>query len=161
MRFVGGLLAVTNMERSKAFYKKYLNQDVIIDYGTNVTLTGGFSLQTLPTWRDFLGGLDVCFNGNDTELYFEADDYDEFLASIGELKLVHPPVEQSWGQRGVRFTDPDGHIIEVGEKMTSVVKRFMADGMTAPQIAVRMDVKEEYVREWLDEIAKSEADSHV
>jgi catechol-2,3-dioxygenase len=48
MKFCGGLFAVRDLERSKAFYKKYLNQDVIIDYGANVTLTGGFSLQTLP-----------------------------------------------------------------------------------------------------------------
>ena len=155
MKFCGGLLAVTDLERSKAFYKKYLDQDVIIDYGANVTLTGGFSLQTLETWRGFIGGLDVNFKGNDTELYFEADDYDAFISSIDGLELVHPPVEHSWGQRGVRFYDPDGHIIEVGETITAAVKRFNESGMSAPEIAVRMDVKEEYVRQWLDELEKS------
>jgi hypothetical protein len=40
MKFCGGLLVVTDLERSMAFYKKYLNQDVIIDYGANVTFTG-------------------------------------------------------------------------------------------------------------------------
>jgi len=155
MKFCGGLLAVTDLERSKAFYKKYLNQDVIIDYGANVTLTGGFSLQTLESWRGFIGGLDVRFKGNDTELYFEADDYDAFLSSIDGLALVHPPIEHSWGQRGVRFYDPDGHIIKVGEKIITVVKRFKESGMSAPEIAVRMDVKEEYVREWLDDIEKA------
>jgi len=79
MKFCGGLLAVTDLERSKAFYKKSLNRDVIIDYGAGVTLTGGFSLQTHETWRSFIGGLDVRFKGNDTELYFEADDYDTFM----------------------------------------------------------------------------------
>jgi len=120
MKFCGGLLAVTDLERSKAFYKKYLNQDVIIDYGANVTLTGGFSLQTLESWRGFIGGLDVNFKGNDAELFFEADDYDAFLLSIDGLKLVHPAVEHPWGQRGVRCYDPDGHIIEVGETITAV-----------------------------------------
>jgi len=155
MKFCGGLLAVTDLERSKAFYKKYLDQDVIIDYGANVTLTGGFSLQTLETWRGFIGGLDVNFKGNDTELYFEADDYDAFLSSIDGLELVHPPVEQLWGQRGVSFYDPDGHIIEVGETLTAVAKRFKESGMSAPEIAVRMDVKVEYVRQWLDDTEKS------
>ena len=155
MKFCGGLLAVTDLERPKAFYKKYLDQDVIIEYGANVTLTGGFSLQTLESWRGFIGGLDVNFKGNDTELYFEADDYDAFLSSIDGLALVHPPIEHSWGQRGVRFYDPDGHIIEVGEKIITVVKRFKESDMSAPEIAVRMDVKEEYVREWLDDIEKA------
>jgi catechol 2,3-dioxygenase-like lactoylglutathione lyase family enzyme len=153
MKFCGGLLAVTDLEHSKTFYKKYLNQDVIIDYGANVTLTGGFSLQTLPSWSGFIGDLDVRFEGNDTELYFEADDYDGFLLNIDELELVHPPVEQPWGQRCVRFYDPDGHIIEVGENITAAAMRFKESGMNVSQIAERMDVKEEYVREWLGDNA--------
>jgi catechol 2,3-dioxygenase-like lactoylglutathione lyase family enzyme len=153
MKFSGVLLAVTDLERSKAFYKKYLNQDVIIDYGANVTLTGGFSLQTLPSWRGFIGGLDVRFRGNDTELYFEADDYDDFLSNVCELELVHPPLEHEWGQRGVRFYDPDGHIIEVGEPMTAAAARFKKSGMNVSQIAERMDVREEYVLEWLEDNA--------
>jgi catechol 2,3-dioxygenase-like lactoylglutathione lyase family enzyme len=153
MKFCGGLLAVTDLERSKAFYKNYLNQDVIVDYGANVTLTGGFSLQTLPSWRGFIGGLDVCFRGNDAELYFDTDDYDGFLSNIGELERVCPPVEHPWGQRGVRFYDPDGHIIEVSEPIAAVAARFKESGMTVSQIAERMDVKEKYVREWLGDNA--------
>lgn len=80
---------------------------------------------------------------------------------IEGLELVHPTVEHPWGQRGVRFYDLDGHIIEVGETMTAVTKRFKKSGMSAPEIAVRMDVKEEYVREWLNEIEKSEAADHA
>jgi catechol 2,3-dioxygenase-like lactoylglutathione lyase family enzyme len=155
MKFSGVLLAVTDLERSKAFYRKYLYQDVIIDYGANITLTGGFCLQTLPSWRSFISGLDVRFRGNDAELYFETDDYDGFLSNIGELKLVHPPIEHPWGQRCVRFYDPDGHIIEVGEPMTAVAMRFKESDMNVSQIAERMDVKEEYVREWLGDNAIS------
>jgi catechol 2,3-dioxygenase-like lactoylglutathione lyase family enzyme len=153
MKFCNVLLAVTDLERSKEFYKKYLNQDIIDDYGANVMLTGGFYLQTLPSWRGFISGLDVCFRGNNTELYFETDDYDGFLLNIGELELIHPPTEHSWGQRGVRFYDPDGHIIEVSETLTVVATRFKESGMNVSQIAVRMDVKEEYVREWLGDSA--------
>lgn len=154
MKYMGGLLAVTDLERSKAFYKKYLEQDVVVDFGANVTLTGGFSLQTLESWRGFIGGLEVSFKGNDTELYFDADDYDAFLSGIDGLELVHPPIEYPWGQRCVRFYDPDGHIIEVGEKITAVVKHFVKNGMSALEIATRMDVKEEYVRQWLEDLMK-------
>jgi nitrate/TMAO reductase-like tetraheme cytochrome c subunit len=93
-------------------------------------------------------------------LYFEADDYDGFLSNIGELELVHPPVEQPWGQRGVRFYDPDGHIIEVSEPMTAVATRFKESGMNVSQIAERMDVKEEYVREWLEDNAEEYKKEH-
>ena len=149
MNFHGTLIVVTDLERSKAFYKKYLGLEVEVDFGANVTLTGGISLQTLETWRGFIGGIDVRFKGHDMELYFEADDFDEFIKNPDGLELVHPPLEHAWGQRVVRFYDPDGHIIEVGENIGAVVQRFREQGMTISEIAVRMDVDEKYVQGWL------------
>ena len=140
------------MERSKAFYKKYFGLEVEVDFGANVTLTGGLSLQTLDSWRGFIGGLDVSFKGNDAELYFEADDFDDFIKNLGGLELVHSPYEHSWGQRTVRFYDPDGHIIEVGENILATVRRFLESGMTASEIAVRMDVQDKYVVEWIKDL---------
>ncbi|HWP80037.1 MAG TPA: VOC family protein [Candidatus Acidoferrum sp.] len=151
MRYESPLIAVTDMERSKAFYKKYLDLDVTIDFGANVTLTGGIALQTLETWRDFIGGIDVRFKGNAGELYFEEDNFDDFLSKLEGLELVHPPAQHAWGQRAVRFYDPDGHMIEVGENITAVARRFREGGMTVPEVAARMDVREEYVRNWLGE----------
>lgn len=150
MRFVSPLIAVTDMERSKAFYKKYLGLDVEQDFGANVTLTGGIALQTLETWRGFIAGCDVRFGSNAAELYFEADDFDGFVRNLDGLQLVHPPCEHPWGQRVVRFYDPDSHIIEVGENMKAVVRRFHESGMTTSEVAARMDVPEEYVQEQLE-----------
>ena len=42
----------------------------------------------------------------------------------------------SWGQRVIRFYDLDGHIVEVGEDMKMVLKRFLASGMTMEEISV-------------------------
>jgi catechol 2,3-dioxygenase-like lactoylglutathione lyase family enzyme len=152
MKYQNALLVVRDLARSKEFYKKYLDMKVEVDFGANVTLTGGLTLQTLETWREFIGGLPVEFEGNAGELYFEEDDYDSFLEkleTLGGVQYVHPPLEHAWGQRVVRFYDPDGHMIEVGENMSAVVKRFAADGMDIPQIAKRMGVAEKYVLEWL------------
>ena len=150
MKYKAPLIAVSDIERSKAFYKKYLGLDVETDFGENVTLTGGLALQTLETWREFIGGIDVRFKGNAGELFFEEDDFDGFVRMLDGLELVHPPMEHSWGQRAVRFYDPDGHVIEVGENIAAVARRFSDTGMTVKEIASRMDVKEEYVREWLN-----------
>ncbi|GHU66198.1 glyoxalase [Clostridia bacterium] len=144
------LFVVKDMERSKAFYKKYLGLEVEVDWGANVTLTGGgIALQTLETWEKFIGGLDVSFRGNTSELAFEEENFDDFLRNLDELELVHPLVEHSWGQRVVRFYDPDGHIIEVGEKMKSVVERFQASGMSIDEIAKKMDVSEKDIYKML------------
>lgn len=51
----------------------------------------------------------------------------------------NPPVmDHAWGQRVVRFYDPDYHIIEVGENMKAVCKRFSGEGMTLEGISERM-----------------------
>lgn len=60
---------------------------------------------------------------------------------------MHPLKEHRWGQRVIRFYDSDGNIIEAGEEMGTVMQRFAAKGMAAEEIAVRMGVPLEYVRE--------------
>ncbi len=39
-----------------------------------------------------------------------------------------------------RFYDLDSHLIEVGEDMKMVVKRFLNTGMTMEEVSERMDV---------------------
>ena len=45
----------------------------------------------------------------------------------------------------VRFYDPDKHIIEVGENMKVVCKRFLDSGMTPEQVAKRMNVPMKFI----------------
>jgi len=47
MRYQSSLIVVSDMERSKAFYKKYLGLDVMTDFGANVTLTGCLCLSII------------------------------------------------------------------------------------------------------------------
>ena len=61
-----------------------------------------------------------------------------------EINYVHELLEHPWGQRVVCFYDPDGHIIEVGEKMKAVIERFLKSGMTYEEVAERMDEPVEY-----------------
>ena len=149
MELKNPLLAVADMERSLAFYETVLDLRVVLDFGANKTLTGGLCLQTLDTWRSFLGTDQVAFGGNDAEIYFEEDRFDAFAERLSTLPIqyVHPVKEHRWGQRVVRFYDPDRHIIEVGENMAAVCRRFLDSGLTPEQTASRMDVPVDYVRE--------------
>ena len=63
---------------------------------------------------------------------------------------VHPLFEHRWGQRVVRFYDPDRHIIEVGEKLDAVILRFMERGLSAEETAVRMDIPVDFVTACLE-----------
>ena len=151
MKFKNPLLVVSDMEKSKKFYKDVLGLRVIMDFGANVTLTGGLCLQTKETWMEFIGAKEdeVVFGGKNAEIYFEEDDFDAFAEKLKGLKnidYVHPVIEHRWGQRVVRFYDPDKHIIEVGENVKMVCRRFLDSGMTEEEVAVRMDVPLKFVQ---------------
>ena len=151
MKFKNPLLVVSDMEKAKKFYKDVLNLRVIMDFGANVTLTGGLCLQTKETWMGFIDAKeeDIIFGGNNAEIYFEEEEFDAFAETrngIVDIDYDHPVIEHRWGQRVVRFYDPDRHIIEVGENLKFVCRRFLDSGMTEEEVAVRMDVPLKFVQ---------------
>ncbi|MDO4512684.1 MAG: VOC family protein, partial [Lachnospiraceae bacterium] len=117
MKIENSMLVVTDIDKSVEFYKKVLGLHVIMDFGANKTLTGGLALQTLETWKEFIGTDNVSFGSNSSEVYFEEDNFDKFADRLKkcDVEYVHPIKEHAWGQRVVRIYDPDKHIIEVGE----------------------------------------------
>lgn len=147
MKLNNPMLVVKDIDKSVDFYKKVFGLRVIMDFGANKTMTGGLALQTIETFKEFIGTDAICFGGNNFEIYFEEDDFDKFISRLKEcnVEYVHPVKEHSWGQRVVRIYDPDRHIIEIGENMKVVCKRFLASGMTPEQVATRMDVPIKFV----------------
>lgn len=157
MKYKTTLIVVEDIEKSKRFYHDILELDVENDFGANVVLTGGLALQTVKTWEDFIHMKEnqIKFGNNASELYFEEDNMDKFIEKLNHIEnieYVHPLKEHSWGQRVVRFYDLDKHIIEVGENMSTVVKRFLDRGLSIEQTAVRMDVSVDYVNLCLKQI---------
>ena len=116
MKLKNPMLVVKDIDRSVNFYKNVLGLRVIVDFGANKTLTGGLSLQTLSSWKDFIQKDSIDFGSNNFEIYFEEDHFDDFIEKLKTypIEYVHPVKEHSWGQSVVRFYDPDKHIIEVG-----------------------------------------------
>ena len=148
MKFKNPMLVVTDMDKSVEFYEKVFGLRVIMDFGANKTLTDGLTLQTEETYKEFIGVNDIAFGSNSFELYFEEDDIDKFISTLKayDIVYVHPVKEHSWGQRVVRIYDPDRHIIEIGEDIKVVCKRFLDSGMTPEQVAERMDVPIKFVK---------------
>ncbi|WP_252229805.1 MULTISPECIES: VOC family protein [unclassified Clostridium] len=151
MKFTNPLIVVNDIEKAKQFYHEVLGLNVILDFGSNITLTGGISLQTKKSWMIFINKQEdeIQFGGNNAELYFEEENFDSFIEkinNIADIEYVHSVIEHSWGQRVVRFYDLDKHIIEIGESMSVVCKRFMKSGLSIEETAKRMDVPAEYVQ---------------
>ena len=151
MKYAGTLIAVADMEKSKRFYREILGLAVVADFGANVTLEGGVFLQTMDTWKSFVRTDRVVLPNHAGELYFEEEDIEAFCMHLQRfgIRFVHGLFEHPWGQRVVRFYDPDNHVIEVGEKMEAVVSRFVRQGLTPEETAARMDVPLDYVRSFL------------
>jgi len=150
MEYKSTLIAVSDMEKSKQFYRDVLGLAVVADFGANVTLEGGLVLQTMDTWTSFIGR-ELTLPNHAGELYFEEEDMDAFCGHLQsfDIRYVHELYEHRWGQRVIRFYDPDGHVIEVGERLETVVLRFMEQGLSAEQTATRMDVPPDFVRSCL------------
>ena len=140
------------MKKSKQFYHDVLGMKVVADFGANVTLDGGLVMQTMDTWKSFIRTDKVLLPNNAGELYFEEEDLDAFLENLKQFDIcyVHPLFEHRWGQRVVRFYDPDRHIIEVGEKLNTVILRFMEQGLSAEETAIRMDIPLDFVTACLE-----------
>lgn len=149
MKDMAVMLVVSDIEKSVEFYNKLFGLQIVADFGANKTLTGGLALQTQETYKKFIENDTISYGGNNFELYFEVDDFDNFADKLSgfDIVYVHQIKTHSWGQRVVRFYDLDRNIIEVGENMKTVCQRFLDSGMTPEQVASRMDVPIQYIHD--------------
>ena len=138
--YTSTVLFVEDVERSKKFYTEVMGEEIELDLGKNVGFKSGLGI-----WEGEFGRI-VIFgdsSGGDysskrkLEIYYETDDMAEtfeVLKSAG-VEFVHEVVEQPWRQLTVRFLDPDGHMLEVGERMDVCIRRLAQSGETAEKIA--------------------------
>ena len=152
MKFTGTLIAVKDIGASKRFYNDVLGLNVVADFVANVTLEGGVVLQTLETWQQFIRTDDVVFQNNAGELYFEEDNLDAFCGHLKSFDVcyIQGLHEHPWGQRVIRFYDLDKHIIEVAEKLETVIFCFMQQGLSAEETAARMNIPVDFVKSCLN-----------
>lgn len=90
---------------------------MIPDQDGNVIMTEGLVLQDAQVWKKFIQK-DLVPKNNVAELYFEEPDMEGFVKKLEEsefeIEYVNELMEHSWGQKVIRFYDPDGNLIEVG-----------------------------------------------
>ena len=120
MKLSGFLIVVKDIEKAKQYYKKLFGLKIIADNDGNVIMSDGLCLQEEKYWRKFIGK-DTIPQSNSCELYFEEENVDAFYEKLKtlypETEFVNLPMTHSWGQKAVRFYDPDGNLIEVGTPM--------------------------------------------
>lgn len=142
MKFTCMVISVSDINTARKFYEDLFGLVVFQDYGRNIAFTCGLALQQDFDWLVNLPKEKILKKSNNAEIVFEEQDFDGFLDKLNEhpgIERLGEVVEHSWGQRVIRFYDLDGHIIEVGEDMKMVIKRFLDSGMTMEEVSVKMD----------------------
>lgn len=143
MKYTSTVIAVSDVNTSRRFYEDLFGLELYQDYGINVSFTCGLSLQQEFDWLVSVPRETVLKRSHNMELSFETREFDSFLEKLEQypgVRRLGEVIEHSWGQRVVRFYDPDGHLIEVGENMKLVVERFLSAGMTMEEVSARMGV---------------------
>lgn len=143
MKYTSTVIAVSDVNTSRRFYEDLFGLELYQDYGINVSFTCGLSLQQEFDWLVSVPRETVLKRSHNMELAFETREFDSFLEKLEQypgVRRLGEVIEHSWGQRVVRFYDPDGHLIEVGENMKLVVERFLSAGMTMEEVSARMGV---------------------
>jgi catechol 2,3-dioxygenase-like lactoylglutathione lyase family enzyme len=126
------VLFVKDAGVSTKFYTEILGFTVIMDNGgANMTFKEGFTVWQI--WEGNMiaqtigiGNITNNKNGSRFELYFETDDLDQVFRTLknNDVQFLHEINTEIWGQRTIRFYDPDSHLIEVGEEMSIFLKRI-------------------------------------
>lgn len=150
MKYICSLIVVENIQRSRDFYEKTLKQKVQYDFGANITFEGGFAIHFKEHFEEITKGTSsrsISFGSNSFELYFETGEIEEILNKLKDqnVDFVHEIQIQPWGQKVIRFYDPDRHMVEIGETMEAVVIRFYQQGNSSDEIVKRSSMPKEFV----------------
>lgn len=143
---------VKDIDISKDFYISLLEMEVDLDFGKNVIFKNGFVIWEIQENHIILSrlGLNKITDRsvNRFELYFETENISEISETLKtrNIKFLHKLHEEPWGQRTIRFFDPDNHLIEIGESMRQFVRRFYEQGLTVEKVSERTSVPVEEVQ---------------
>lgn len=156
IKFHSTAALVKNIEVSKKFYREVLEQAIEYDFGKNVIFKGGITLweinpdHIIPSELGLTSTADEKINR--FEFYFETEEIDSVFEKLKEngVELLHSLHEEPWGQRTVRFFDPDRHLIEVGETLETFVKRLYREGMTTEQVSNKTSIPLDTIRELIN-----------
>ena len=144
------VLIVDDITRSRNFYQSVLGLKIENDFGANIVFMDSISIWDRERAESIMFG-----HARDThppslkgvELYFESPDLKKVSARLKatSVKMIHGIKEEPWGQRTIRFFDPDGFIIEVAEPLADTVIRLSNEGMMPHEIAQKVQLSRKKV----------------
>ena len=127
LKSVGAItLFVDDPQRSKIFYQDVFDLSPIYEDEDSAAFRFEnliVNLLKIPAARDLIdpGVVAGAESGSRLQLTVWVDDADAVCADLAKrgVKLLNGPVDREWGMRTACFTDPDGHIWEIAQKLSS------------------------------------------
>ncbi len=156
LRFHSTVIFTQELKQLRDFYEIFLGQQVEEDFGNCVVFKGGFTIWKLekeyPVSQELGYRYDHLGNRN-LELCFETDTFGKMVEHIlsVDLRILHNVTEEKWGQYTIRFFDPEGNLVEVGESMHCFVNRMVDSGMDIDAVARKTGLSEQLVTRLLKE----------
>jgi catechol 2,3-dioxygenase-like lactoylglutathione lyase family enzyme len=125
LKSVGAItLFVADRRRSQSFYEKVFELPVIWEDDDSAALRFEntiVNLLELPAARELIdpGVVSSGEEGSRFQLTVWVDDADAACAELATrgVELLNGPLDRDWGVRTASFTDPDGHIWEIAQKL--------------------------------------------
>jgi lactoylglutathione lyase len=125
LKSVGAItLFVENPGRSQSFYEEVFELPVIWEDEDSAAFRFEntiVNLLRMPAARDLIdpGAVASREAGSRFQLTIWVDDADAVSAELAAhgVELLNGPLDREWGVRTASFTDPDGHIWEVAQKL--------------------------------------------
>jgi predicted enzyme related to lactoylglutathione lyase len=146
--FYSPVIFVKDIQVSKKFYSEILNQEIEFDFGTNIIFKSKLSLWQVKAGHEISAITGSSSEGNTFELYFETEDIEESAERIISTgaKLLHDLKTESWGQRTIRFFDPDNHLVEIGETLRTFIMRIYKETGSVAETASKTGVDLETIK---------------
>ncbi|MDR0333886.1 MAG: VOC family protein [Dysgonamonadaceae bacterium] len=164
IKWMGTLLIVSDLQKSKAFYQNVLGQETIMDTPEMVSFGNHEHAQLSLSPADYFKKdvkdrwltvkMKTSPKTNNFQLYFEVEDLEavaEKIKAVEGIELIYDVGENfsSFPQRGIRFYDFDGHLIEVAESLQVLARRLLAQGMNIEEVAEQFGDSVETIQEIL------------
>jgi len=125
-RFVNTIVFVSDIEKSKLFYRDLLHMTIKQDLGdivffeNQLVLHGAESIMK-TIFKQQQDDMVQNQGRKNLLLYFETDTLDKLYKKLEHsVNMIHGIKLQKWGQKVFRIYDPDGHMIEFGEPFNNI-----------------------------------------
>lgn len=152
IRYHSAVLITKDIEGMTRFYKDVLEQPLRFDFGRCQIFECGLSVWELDENDPAMAATGIGKGTNSClELCFETEEFEKEASRILDLKpkLLHGVAEEAWGQRTIRFFDPDGNLVELGESIPCFCRRLYREGFCIEAVANKTGVSIDNVKEYV------------